>query len=213
MKKRRIWAAALAGGMLLAGGALAEPAEIPQAVADVMLGNARAANMSARLRMTIEEIRRTESEKWARAWTFAHFAAADMDGDGVCEVVIEGEPGGAEAVLILHAAEDEVCAYIAPQTAVTQVKTDGSFAYRRAPSDWGIARVQFPEKEWTQTVSACCAPKRPSGKIGYWVNGQEAEKRAFDEAAEAQREKPDAAWRAFTPENIVAMTESGEAGQ
>lgn len=146
------------------------------------------------------------SKEWEK---YNSFALADLDGDGVEEVVyhvtdVAGDMGG--YLILRWAGPGDLRCYSIAYSHLMDLKADGSFWYSMMAGMGGMggtARLTFPAPGCTALVqylteyNASFTPQTP-----YKVNGKTVSEEEYDAAQAKQDKKPDAVWYDFTPENV-----------
>ena len=139
------------------------------------------------------------------------FAVLDLDGDGVDEVVVcVSQRVHSEPVLVLRWQKGHVYGYVQWGRTFGELKSDGTFTWSSSAAEGGIARVRFePQAEgpfaWvTEELAGSRPTDSGEGEI-YTLNGAPASAAEIQAAYDRQREKADAPWVAYTPENIDSL--------
>lgn len=133
------------------------------------------------------------------------FALLDLDGNGEVEAILQvmdvaGDMGGH---LVLRWEGGAVHGYAASYRDFESLKTDGTYSYSDLlGTEWGACRPAFDSEGYCPKpfIRGCMADDRE--RISYYVDGQPASERAYEDAMAQQEAKPDAEWYAFGEEGI-----------
>ena len=136
-----------------------------------------------------------------------NFSVVDLDGDGEEEVILSviGVAGDMSGKMILHQIGDEVYGYACDSRTLEELKTDGTFGFSDPTGvvEGGIGAItDFSELDYT-IDKISYGTGTHEGWNTFIVDHQPATEEEYFDAADAQSEKPDAAWYDFTNENII----------
>ncbi len=136
----------------------------------------------------------------------ARFAQVDLDGDGICEIVLWmcfGANMYAEFE-ILRAENGEIHCYPQVYRGLQDIKTDGTYCGSSGAGDWGYYKIlSFGETELEDEPFTWCESSE-QGEL-YYVNKEPASRQEFESACAEQDAKEIIVWYEFTPENIDAL--------
>lgn len=137
--------------------------------------------------------------------SFPRFALADVDGDGLREIVLEINVGDNAyyGFLVLGTREDGVQAYEFSVRGLADLKADGTASWSDGAADNGFGRVTFEDDGYTFANIAHSAMEEDG--VHYYAGETPIDEKEFNRLLDEQDEKPDAEWQPFTAENIAAL--------
>lgn len=125
---------------------------------------------------------------------FGRYALADLDGDGLTEIVLEWlKNGEGYGYAVLDWQNGQAVAIQMVYRALLMLKGDGTFSWSSGAADNGFGRMLPGWHGYSLQVDGFMEPDE-SGGIVYRVNGQEVEKSVYDGVLVHQNAKPDAIW-------------------
>lgn len=125
---------------------------------------------------------------------FGRYALADLDGDGLTEIVLEWlKNGEGYGYAVLDWQNGQAVAIQMVYRALLMLKGDGTFSWSSGAADNGFGRMLPGWYGYSLQVDGFMEPDE-SGGIVYTVNGQEVEKSVYDGVLVHQNAKPDAIW-------------------
>ncbi len=142
-----------------------------------------------------------ENEMDSVPLTTTRYTAADVDQDGVKEIVLEQvtPDGYAYCYLVLKSADGKVWGYEIPMRGMKYLKADGTFSFSSGAADNGFGYLQLKGNECDYIEAAESISGGDS--ITYQVFSVIAKEAAYDAAMETQWIKPEAVWMDLTEEN------------
>lgn len=137
--------------------------------------------------------------------SFPRFALADVDGDGMREIVLEISVGESAdyGFLVLDAREDGVRAYELSYRGLMDLKADGTASWSDGAADNGFGRVVFADDGYTFADIAHSATEADG--VHYYAGETPIDEAEFNRLLDEQDEKTDVEWRPFTAEAITAL--------
>ena len=187
---------------------------------EILLGKGELTAASSGEKMTLERLWQTLYDGRPEAnVTPTHFAVADLDADGVLEIVVRLSVYSTREYLILHYRESEVYGYSEVLRGLMDLKADGTFHWSGGAFNNGTGRIRFEENVYTygdrtirethikDKITYCQSGQDTEGNIlqYYFVDYQPATIQEYAVAEARQSAKPDAVWYEFTEENINAQ--------
>lgn len=155
----------------------------------------------------------TNKEIYGTAFKVTRFSVLDMDGDKVTDVILELSVGNEpEFYEVLHIIKGAVYGYLLPYRALEKLKVDGTFHFSSGAADSGWGKLSFEINALKTDILA--QSKSDQGgtnlTISYFINNKPVTKEAFDSFTKEQSGKKDAAWYAYTQQNIEAKLPSNQ---
>lgn len=154
----------------------------------------------------------TNEDIFGTTFKVTHFTVVDMDSDEKPEVVLELTPSPSEHpefYEVLHYMEGKVYGYIQVYRGLMALKTDGTFGFSGGVSHFGYGKLKFePSASVMETVAEYMADEHAAV---FTIGNKSVSEEAFRSFSIEQDGKKDAAWHAFSEENLNAMFASPEA--
>lgn len=139
--------------------------------------------------------------------TATGFTALDLDGDGMREVILQLADNYG-SIILRYGDDSIVYGYTLYYRAFMGVKTDGTASFSSGAAENGFGTLQFVENACSLISTTYSTASYDGGNnlhIAYTVDNKAATEAEFLSAIDAQNKKADAAWYAFTPENIETV--------
>ena len=125
---------------------------------------------------------------------FGRYTLADLDGDGLTEIVLEWLKSGDDyGYVVLDWQNGQAVAIQMVYRALLMLKGDGTFSWSSGAADNGFGRMLPGWYGYALQVDGFMESDESDG-IVYMVNGQEVEKSVYDGVLVHQNAKPDAIW-------------------
>ncbi len=193
-------------GYMLADYMAMGDAAAPGAFKAVLLGDATFVRANDQRAMDIRQLTQAFDGVVDTAMEIAQFALADLDRDGVPEVIlsIKAVGGYDYGVALLRYQDGAVYGYDLVYRAFMRLKADGTFSFSSGAMDSGFGTLRFA-KDGCAIVEESYSQSGAGSDVAYFVNRAPATEAAYRAALRRQEEKPDAVWYAFTEANIGAM--------
>lgn len=143
----------------------------------------------------------------------SELTSADMDGDGDPEAVLQiaapaGDAGG--FLVLRQSGSGSVEGFRLSYRMLWELKKDGTFLFsEQAGTGDGSARLVFDE-EGCSMVKQCWAAGEMFEHSEFFLDGRQISEAEYDEAMEAQSQKEDAQWLAFTDASVLTLFPEGE---
>lgn len=178
---------------------VADPKECQSAFYDVLFCKSAFTQVYPQMShdMTLDEIydegKETEMREENRKFTLL-----DLDGDRIYEIIlplVKGDSDYIYAFEILHFSDGDVLGYALPFRGFYPLKEDGTFLSSGGATDWRICSIyEFTEQTYYENTHMQIASfKSYGGNMDclYYIDGQEVDKRAFEEASDDWNKKAD----------------------
>ena len=134
--------------------------------------------------------------------TIDRFVLMDLDADGTMELILnEQRDGYDDSCLILDDQDGVVYGYNIGLRGMMALKEDGTFSYSSGASDNGYGTIKLDKAQF-QIVPISYCETGADDQIVYYVDGQPAQEGQYQQAVEAQDQKPDAEFITYSQENI-----------
>ncbi len=135
--------------------------------------------------------------------TFTRFAMADLDADGMAEVVVQLSVGGNEyyGYEVLDERAGRVYGYELVYRSLEDLKADGTFSFASGAADVGFGTLKPGDETYT-IESIAYSEMAADGNVRYYSGGTPVTEEAFDRLYDAQNRKASVTWYDFTDENI-----------
>ena len=163
-------------------------------------GDGRPSNL-ARLAETLEDF----------PLAFPRFALADLDQDGIPELILEEVPEGSEyawAFVVFHIQDGTVYGYEMVYRALLELKEDGTFSYSSGAADNGYGYAAFTSERMEIVPLAFSQSGRDAqgnDTVSYFIENQPISPHSYNQALTAQEKKANAEWHNLTDANIQAL--------
>ncbi|GEM_PF-1771641 len=143
--------------------------------------------------------------------TATRFTALDLDGDGMREVILQLSVDHADnygSIILRYGDDSIVYGYALQYRAFMDIKADGTASFSSGAAENGFGTLQFVENACSLICTTYSTASYDGGNnlhVAYTVDNKAATEAEFLSAIDLQNKKADAAWYAFTPENIETV--------
>ena len=167
----------------------------------VMTGEATFLSVSDRRMMRLGQVGADLADM---AVTFSQFAMADVDADGLPEVIVKLSIGSDDyGFEILDARDGAIYGYTLVYRSLIDLKADGTFSYASGAADEGFGTLALEDGGHSIIPLACSVPE--DGGVRFYQQGSAIDQARYYQLLDSQEAKPSALWYDLTDANIVMV--------